>query len=281
MAKKYETWAIVGDMQVPFHDPAAIEIAAQIIEDAKPDHFVDDGDANDFWVISRHQNKRHEILQMISLQEEVDRTITVQDRLTRKVPKHCKKHKIDGNHEFRLETFLGNGPQAILGSMRSLRMEEVFRYKERGFSSYRPYGEGIWITPGLFVYHGEYVGALPGDSVKKEIAHLGCSVIMGHTHRKADLRFRQGKLEHRGIENGCLCQLSSGYKAMTNWSQAFTVVTVYDERHWNAEVVDIITDDKEGVKFAIFRGNKYEVKADLDDGLTLPWRPHRSIDFDK
>lgn len=275
---KPEIWAIVGDAQVPFHDPRAIEVAAQVIEEAKPDHLVYDGDMIDFWSISRHQPERHRVLAALSLQEEIDRTIEVQDKLARGVPHTCKRHNIDGNHENSLERFLGYGDQKVLGSLRHLHMENVFQYRNRGFSSYQPYGEGLWICENLFVHHGNYVMQVPGSSVKKEIDSIGASVIMGHVHRRADIRFRQGEHEWRGIENGCLCQLSASYAPMTNWAHSITIVEKYDNRHWDAKVVDIITDDKE--VFAMYNGHKFSIGKDYHDGLALPWRPHMKVNYE-
>ncbi len=275
---KAEKWVIVGDTQVPFHDPRAVELAAQVIEEYNPDNLVYNGDMIDFWSISKHQTRRTELLASISLQEEIDRTIAVQDTLARRVKRTCKKHNVDGNHEDRLERFLGMGPQSLLGSLRSLHMAEVFQYKKRGFASYRPYGEGIWITNNLFVYHGEYVGQTPGESVAKEINAIGASVIMNHVHRRADIRFKKGKHEYRGIENGCLCQLSSSYKAMTNWSHALTLVNKYDDRHWTAEVIDIIHDEND--VYCMYKDTKFSVSNDYTDGLCLPWRPDNIINFE-
>lgn len=276
---KYEKWVIVGDTQVPFHDPRAVELAARVIEDYNPDHLIYNGDMIDFWSISKHQPRRSELLSVVSLQEEIDRSILIQDVIARGTKKSCKRHNIDGNHEDRLERFLGTGPQHVLGSLRELHMENVFQYKGRGFASYHPYGEGIWLAENLFVYHGNYIGTLPGDSVKKEIAALGSSVIMGHTHRRADIRYRQGKSEHRGIESGCLCQLSSSYKSMTNWTHAITFVNKYDEKHWTAEVIDIITE--KDVVYCIYKDNRYEVSSDYTDGLSLPWRPDMARTYEE
>jgi hypothetical protein len=273
-----ERWVIVGDTQVPFHYAPAVELAAQIIEEVNPDHLVYNGDMIDFWSISKHQPNRSTILQALSLQEEVDRTIAIQDKLGRGIHSTCKKHNIDGNHEDRLERFLGYGESKVLGSLRMLRMENVFRYEDRGFASYRPYGEGIWITDNLFVYHGQFVSPVPGSSVKKEIDAIGASVIMNHVHRRSDIRFRQGNHEWRGIENGCLCQLASSYSVMTNWAHALTVVEKYDNRHWDAQVIDIVTDNN--VVYCMYRGTKFTVSSDYSDGLSLPWRPDMNRNYE-
>lgn len=270
----YEKWIIVGDAQVPFHDPLAIEVAARAIEEINPDHVIYNGDMIDFWSISKHEPRRAEVEQYVSIQEEIDRTILIQDILTRGCKSSCKRHNIDGNHEDRLERFLGTGSQSRLGSLRALHMDGVFSYKKRGFASYHPYQEGIWLTDNLFVYHGIYIGNTPGESVKKEIQSIGASVIMGHTHRVANLRFRQGKSEHRGIENGCLCQLQSSYKAMTNWSHAFTLVKKYDNRHWTAEVYDIISE--RDTVYCYVGDNKIHIPKSYkneNSSLAVPWRP--------
>lgn len=276
---KPEKWVIIGDTQVPFHDPRAVELAAQVIEDYNPDHLVENGDMIDFWSISKHQPRRAEILASVTLQEEIDRTISVEEILARRLKKTCKRHIVAGNHEDRLERFLGSGAQSVLGSLRSLHIPEVFDYRKRGYSSYHPYGEGIWIADNLFVYHGNCVSSTPGDSVKKEIINIGASVIMNHVHRRADIRFKQGKHEHRGIENGCLCQLSSSYKAMTNWAHAMTLVNKYDERHWTAEIVDIIHDGD--VVYCMYRDTRFAVSSDYTDNLSLPWRPDQTQVFEE
>lgn len=274
MLKVEEKWAIVGDTQCPFHDPRAVEIATLVIEQYKPDHIVYNGDMWDFWSISKHNPRRWERLANRSLQDEIDIGIEVEEKLARGLKYRGKRHHIDGNHEDRLESFLGSGPQSVLGTLKGTETDEIFKLKSRGINSYNPYGEGIWITNNLFVYHGSYVGNLPGDSVKRELQSIGASVIMNHVHRRADLRYRQGQSEHRGIENGCLCQLQAGYKAMTNWSQCITLVDKYDETHWNAEVVDIIHDS--GDVYAIYRGDKISVPLNYTDGLASPWRPSLS-----
>jgi predicted phosphodiesterase len=277
MINKPTKWAIVNDTQVPYHDPRAVEIAAQIIEEYNPDHLLYNGDIADFHALSKHEPRRHERANMVSFQEEVERTIVIQDKLYRANAKRIrngkariKRHMVDGNHEDRLERYLGTGLQSIIGNLKGLHMEEVFSYKKRGFSSYRPYGDGIWITKNLFVYHGSYVTSQPGGSVAKEVVNMGASVIMGHTHRRAEIRFKQGNHEHMGIESGCLCQLSASYAPMTNWAHAMVTVDVYDDRHWNATVHDIINDGNE--VYCIYKDSKLSVPVSYDDGLTLPWR---------
>lgn len=273
-----ERWVIVGDTQAPFHDPAAVSVASQLIGYIKPHHLIFNGDMCDMYSLSKHERKRFEILNYVSLQEEIDRAIAVQDILAQG-HKKVKLHMIDGNHEERLERWLGTGSATSLGDLRGLRTEEVFQYKERGFSSYHPYHDGIWITDNLFVTHGSYVDSVPGGSVRKHVAEINESVIIGHVHRRAHIRFRSGNHELAGIENGCLCQIKSGYKLHTNWTHCITLVEKYDDRHWKAEIIDIITDDPNGVRYADYRGNRFQEDIAYNDGLTIPWWVDRTIDF--
>lgn len=277
--KPAETWVIVNDTQVPFHHPAAVKLASELIGYVKPDHIIYNGDIADFWSISKHNKSRSEILSMIDFQEEIDRTIQVQDIISRN-SKKSKLHMVDGNHEERLNRFLGDGPQYVLGSLKSLSIPEVFNYEKRGWSTYHPYGQGIWIADNLYVYHGTAVNSVPGVSVQKEIEALGASVLIGHVHRRADVRFRRGKSELRGIENGCLCQFSPSYKLMTNWTHCLTIVEVYDNKHWRSETVDFIHDNEANMVYCIYRDNKIAINLDYDDGLSLPWNPDKVIDWE-
>jgi hypothetical protein len=48
---------IVGDRQVPFHDPAAMSVARSIIRDVNPDILLDMGDGLDCWQISDYDTR--------------------------------------------------------------------------------------------------------------------------------------------------------------------------------------------------------------------------------
>ena len=60
---------------------------------------------------------------------------------------------------------------------------------------------------------------------------------------------------------------------MTNWSQCLTLVDVYEDNTWNAEVVDIIHTNND--VYAVYRGDKISVALNFTDGLAEPWRPQR------
>lgn len=272
LIKSPERWIIVGDTQVPFHNPAAVELAARIIEDLKPHHLIYNGDMIDFHTISSHQKRRYELLKSVSIQDEIDITIAVEDQLARGIHRLGKKYMIDGNHEERLERFLGTGPQSILGTLRDLELENVFSYDKRGFSEYYPYGEGKEVVPGLFVYHGTLVGSVPGYSVYKEVMSRGKSVVIGHSHRSAHLHIKQGDGVYQGIECGCLCQLAASYKPMTNWSWSIVIIETIGDM-WSAEVIRFHQDKK--VVYCIYRNKYYEVPVDLEDGMAVPWRPDK------
>lgn len=267
---KPERWVIVGDAQVPFHWPPAIQLAADITRMVKPDHLVYNGDMIDHWRISGHAKSGSELSRKDSAQDDIDRTIIVQDRIAEGAPK-ARRHQIEGNHEFMLDRHIGSrSPE--LSSLRALTSEELFSYSRRGFSSYHPYRDGIWICQNLFVYHGECVLSTPGQSVQREIQRTGESTIVNHNHRRAHIRFRMGRRDLCGIENGCLCQFTPTYAGQVNWAHALTVVTKHDENTFTAEVVDIVSDHHRNVAFATYRGERAEVPLDLDDGLAISWR---------
>ena len=263
-----ERWAIAGDTQCPFHFPPAVAVAADVIRSFAPHHVVFNGDMTDFWRISRHAKRNTELRRKLTLQDEIDISITVQDRLRGSFPTIM----VDGNHEEMWDRFLGVGPSSELGSLRSLGIEEVMGLRKRGFTAYLPYREGVSPTRSLFVYHGTCVLTTPGQSVQAEVRKLGKSVIMNHVHRRAHVRYQVGPHDLLGIENGCLCQFNPSYAGQTNWSHAITLVTVRDENHYTAEVVDLVSDTDNNELFAWFNGVKFSAPLDYTDGLAIPWR---------
>ena len=248
-----------------------------MLDNSKRFVIIFNGEIIDMAQISTFSRRRHDLLRSTTLQDDIDRTILLQDGFHEASPR-ASLHQIDGNHEDRLKRYLGTQAREI-GSLRNLLMEEVFHYEQRGFASYRPYGEGMWLADNLFVYHGSTVAQAPGQSVKKDVDRMGASVIVGHVHRRSHTRIRQGAHEHAGIENGCLCQVSAEYSPHTNWTHCITFVRVYDNRHWKADVIDIITDPELGICYADWEGFRYSVPIDYDDGMSLTWNPNRVIEF--
>jgi len=272
-----ERWVIVGDTQVPFHHPAVVAVAADLVRVIKPDHLIYNGDMIDNWRISRHAKRGTELCRRDNAQDDLDRTIEVTDAIAAGAPL-ATKHWIDGNHEDMHDRYIGSAAPEY-AALRALRIEELLALSKRGFKSYHPYKSGIWVSDNLWVTHGECALTSPGASVQREIMSIGESVVMNHVHRRSHVRFRFGKKDVMGIENGCLCQVAPSYKAHTNWAHAITVITKHDERTFTPEVVDIVTDARRNVVFADYRGERIERPLGFIDGLSIPWRAGTDLEF--
>lgn len=267
---------MVNDTQVPFHSPPAVKVASDLIAAIDPDYLIYNGDIADMDAVSSHKKSRHETLRTFTIQDEIDMTIAIADQLS--AGTKAKRIQIDGNHEDRLERYLGSMAPEI-GSLRGLQMPAVFEYEKRGFLSYHPYKTGVWITPHLYVYHGATARKMPGASVQAEISKIGSSMIIGHTHKRAHVRFKLGDKDVIGIEGACLCQMDPGYATHTNWAWGITVVTVHKDGRFTPEVIDIVNDRHTGKVFAFYQGTMFTAKADLDDKMAVPWQPTSPVVF--
>src|SRR5215472_11230743 len=93
---------VVGDLQIPYQDPRAVDVAGQILSDAKLDMLIYNGDWADFRAISRYPQRNKDPKLFTELRGEI---LTAKERLHafHKSVKPKKAKFNSGNHEWRLE----------------------------------------------------------------------------------------------------------------------------------------------------------------------------------
>jgi hypothetical protein len=94
--------AVINDLQIPRHDPLAVEVATQIIADFQPDILDLNGDQTDFITLSAYPSIKTAPDETIcELSEEIERTNSVLRDIVKRVKPKRVKWK-NGNHEWRL-----------------------------------------------------------------------------------------------------------------------------------------------------------------------------------
>lgn len=164
---------VISDIQYPLHDPAAVDLAAQIIEDLNVDSFCV-GDELDNWEISRWAR---------GFKDEYDGLLGGSRDGVGDVLKRLRVKDISrSNHgEKRLETYLAKNAPA-LAELPELRYERFMRYEERGITFHRyPYE----IAPGWLMCHGDEGSLIQsaGGTAMNIAKKWGMSIVSGHTHR--------------------------------------------------------------------------------------------------
>lgn len=189
--------AVVNDEQTPYHDPAALDVAGQIIEAAKVNLLVQNGDWADMRAISRYPLRNKDPRLFSELKNEL---ATSRERFHTWV-KGIKPKKVmwlDGNHEFRLHRAFNGIPNAfqILDLPEvdhAMSIPSLFRFAESKIpiEYIGEYPQGAWLRNDLapeqnvYVEHGYSVRKKPAYTASNLADDRWCSVIVGHCEKLA------------------------------------------------------------------------------------------------
>lgn len=240
-----KTIVVVSDLQVPFHDRAALENLTSFVKDFEPDGLVNVGDDID----------AHEVSQW-SKGGAGEYTGTLQASLDEVASVHLAFREALGdgtydlsrsNHGDRLRKYIAQYAPALAG-LRSLDIAELAGYNAAGIT-YRT--KPFEVAPGWVVAHGDEGGLsrIAGRTAGLLAEKWGVSVVCGHTHRAGlqPLSTGFGGVVHRtlwGMEVGHLMDVSQaaylpgGY---ANWQSAFGILRVRGDRV-SPEVVPVHGD---------------------------------------
>ena len=224
---KDETVIILPDIQggfrrldsgldVPTHDPHALDIALQVIRDVQPDQVILNGDNLDFPSLGR-------FAQEAGLNGTINDTLNHMHQFLATIRATSPASKIvyiAGNHELRLQKFLmGNAPE--LATLRQANGERVntvpfllnLASLDVEYISGYPAGK-YWLTDDLKVVHGNIAAKRGGATAAKYLAEEDTSTIYGHIHRREYGERTHGS-RHSGryvvaASFGCLADITGG-----------------------------------------------------------------------
>lgn len=225
---------MLSDLQVPYHDPAAISLVLGWIRRHQPHTIHLLGDLIDFYPISNHLT---DPTRSQALQQDLDAARDFLGELCGVAPK-AHVHLTEGNHENRLERYLWRKAEE-LSHLRALRLTELLDLKDlqvRYHTEQEPYKVGeLWLT------HGSLVRKHSAYTARAMVEKVGGSVLIGHTHRLGAHHVSTWHADYAGYENGCLCQLNpclanSYVKGAPNWQQGFSVLW---RRGWQVQVIQV------------------------------------------
>lgn len=208
----WERVVFLSDVHVPYQDHALVESALALIRQVEPHRVVLNGDINDFFQLSRFNTSQQ---RLDSLQEEIDEGVEFR-RGVREAAPAAVISETEGNHDSRTRTYVSQNAQA-LSSLRALRPENLFGYRELGVDWYP--GAGFLLRNHFLVKHGTLLRGEAGATAKAELQQAGISGTSGHTHRLGIYR-RAGYVQREWGESGCLCRLDPDYVVgRPNWVQ--------------------------------------------------------------
>lgn len=238
---------VLSDIQFPFEDPNAVELALQFTEKWKPDAVILNGDILDCYACSdfdrdplKTDTTLEEMWKLEQFLKRIGRIKSIQGQ------KYVKLKYLGGNHEDRWRRKIwrdsrsaGGLSPIIEALMHGLGVDDLdpdesfrkaFRITENGFEYY-PYGHYITLAEeNLIVTHGFAVSMHSGYTAKRHFDRLGKSCVIGHSHRQGSYLVSHLWNPKGAWESGCLCDLNPEYVHFPNWVQGFVLISVDGDR---------------------------------------------------
>lgn len=274
--RPFKTCMVFPDIQMPFEDRAALEVALQLLRDVKPDRVVFLGDLLDLSAWGK-------FIQQKEFADATQDSIIRAHQLLATIRKTLPSAVIQvmaGNHEERLPTALLKNAQAAYGLKRADQPEGwpvmsvpylcAFDMLDVEYIPGYP-ANRIWLNKNLQIRHGTSTRK-GGGSSRSSIAAEKVSTINGHDHRVSSAvttvnTFEGGQQIH-AYGTGCLCRLDGHVpsywqgrdldgvpiKQYEDWQQA-VLIAHYDDENFHVEQVPINTFNNYQT---MFRGKLYE-----------------------
>jgi len=191
-----DTYAILGDLQAPYHDPDAVEVALQICETVKPTCLILNGDFADFHTCGRWPVvPSAQVLDDFS--EELERCRTLLKAIRKRVrAKDCRFNS--GNHEWRLERLFMRDSQLvrILGEKRiadATSIKTLLDFDSLKITFTGQYPTGTWLKDikvvpaekNVYIEHGYQTRKNSGYTASALLGDRMTNCVTGHVERLA------------------------------------------------------------------------------------------------
>jgi hypothetical protein len=228
--RKMKRIVVIPDLQIPLHDPKAVNALIQFIGDYKPDELYCVGDEFDAFEISRWD--RGTVKEFGgTFQKNLDKTYAVMQQF-RQALGNKPFHVMRSNHgETRLRSYLRAAP--ALATLRVLDYAELMGYKDLKIT----YHNRIWeFAPGWGLAHGDEGSLIttPGGTAMALAKKTGLSMVTGHTHKAGLQHAHSGFNGHHsqllyGMEVGHMMDMAKATYLPANagnWQQAFGILYI-------------------------------------------------------
>jgi len=225
---------IICDLQIPFHDKKAVELA--LTYDESFDTLLIDGDLMDLYSLSRFQDKRPD---MAFVRDEIEITKEFLEQLRKYFPNKRIIYKF-GNHDDRLRKWI-NDKAPVLFNVESIQLEEQLNLHELKIEKVE--SNQIIQTGKLYIIHGhEYRGGGQVNLSRNMMLKTFDNTLFGHFH-KPDYAFKK-KIGNNVIGSwsvGCLCGLTPKWLPNNEWLWGFAIVE-FDNGSFSVNNKTISTD---------------------------------------
>ena len=171
----------ISDLQVPFHDPKAIDICFDYLTKEKIDTLFINGDLVDFYQLSDFQKDPR----VRKFDEEYESILEMLGFIRKSFPDIIIYYNLDANHEFRYERYMRTKAPELL-SLQLFELEDLLKLNEFGIKHIKnvdhiKFGK-------LPIIHGDTTfkrgsGVSPAKTLYDRVKQ---SAIASHTHRTSE-----------------------------------------------------------------------------------------------
>lgn len=215
---------ILGDIHAPYHCELALRVAFKVIEIAKPDMVIWNGDIHDFYQLSRFDPDPE---RRLKLQADFDAVKTILCRGREAAPNAEMIYK-EGNHEQRLGRWRNRNPE--IGALDCMKLDALLDLPSIRCRLVDANQRLEW--NGYTITHGDLCRRRGGATAQAMIDRFGTNGVSNHVHRFAQVEKRDALRSSIWIENGCLCSLQPEYTEVADWQHGLTVLTCVDGTVW-------------------------------------------------
>jgi hypothetical protein len=237
------TAVVISDIHRPWHNKYVYEAALEITAQLKPSIFVVNGDALDFYEISRFNSDSVLSLEGHRIVETWDSGRLMRKEIEQAAGSQCKDKRFHyGNHEGRIDDWLARGGNAIFKDDPAFSIDKRLGLSENNWTVIDNEAGGSYLGH-LWVWHGNITRK--DHNAKHHLVDINHSVLVGHTHRY-DVFYRpQLHGQQVGITAGYLAdkeqkalQYGMSQKDIERWLHGFVVVNVYEDGSFTHEAVN-------------------------------------------
>ena len=220
-----ETVIVVNDMQIPFHDAAAIDCVLDVTADLNPDMVIFLGDIMDFPGLSTKFRREPKDQHNLHVELAVGRRVLQEFR---GMAPRARMVYVEGNHEARLHNYIVELADELyeFSELGVLSIPNLLRLEELNVEYVGPYG-AAFEHHSLVFKHGERATQFTAAA---ELRVEGSSGMSAHTHRGGSYFNTNRTGAHAWYENFCLCNIKGPHQppkaitGTTNWQQGFSVI---------------------------------------------------------
>jgi hypothetical protein len=224
-----KTGICVFDLHSPHHHKVLWKNILKITKRLKPDYFVLGGDnmnmdAVDHWLQDKGDRRHLEGKRL--KQEYTDFQTKILDRVEKRLPSHCRKIFMLGNHEEWLEKYIDRMPEleGFAEIPKNLKLDNWEIYE---------YGKTAKIGK-LYFHHGQYTVKY---AAAKTVDTFNRNIVFGHGHTY-QVHTHISPIDdeaHIAVEMPCACEMNPDYmrNRPNTWVNGFGIFYMQDNGNFN------------------------------------------------